>query len=211
MCIRDSLKPMTDVITSNPRDDHPQISNSNTMKSGSITSTLGAKRIINDQISSNAVNSERPSMPVMHSRELILNEARRDSLTPNNNQDEKNDANNTFDNDTKIIATKSEIQSSNTNSTDNDQDQSQIPTKTDFFAAKLASAVGDNEISDSEETFVYESAANSTKNMILPSTMEAIQQQQQQQQPVSYTHLDVYKRQLSRLRNIASCRRKLVN
>lgn len=36
--------------------------------------------------------------------------------------------------------------------------------KADFFAARLASAVGENEISDSEETFVYESTANSTTN-----------------------------------------------
>lgn len=51
-----------------------------------------------------------------------------------------------------------------------DPDPGHRPTKTDFFAARLASAVGENEISDSEETFVYESAANSTKNMIYPST-----------------------------------------
>lgn len=51
-----------------------------------------------------------------------------------------------------------------------DNDTGHRPTKTDFFAARLASAVGENEISDSEETFVYESAANSTKNMIYPST-----------------------------------------
>ncbi|CUS23992.1 LAQU0S13e00870g1_1 [Lachancea quebecensis] len=38
------------------------------------------------------------------------------------------------------------------------------PNKADFFAARLASAVGENEISDSEETFVYESTANSTNN-----------------------------------------------
>ncbi|SCU88456.1 LADA_0E10264g1_1 [Lachancea dasiensis] len=37
------------------------------------------------------------------------------------------------------------------------------PKKSDFFAARLASAVGENEISDSEETFVYESAANSNQ------------------------------------------------
>ncbi|AAS51674.1 ADL246Wp [Eremothecium gossypii ATCC 10895] len=41
-------------------------------------------------------------------------------------------------------------------------------TKADFFAARLASAVGENEISDSEETFVYESTANSTKNSYEP-------------------------------------------
>ncbi|SCU86691.1 LAFA_0E02454g1_1 [Lachancea sp. 'fantastica'] len=38
--------------------------------------------------------------------------------------------------------------------------------KSDFFAARLASAVGENEISDSEETFVYESTANSNKNVV---------------------------------------------
>ncbi|AMD21525.1 HFL331Cp [Eremothecium sinecaudum] len=47
--------------------------------------------------------------------------------------------------------------------------QSKEPsTKADFFAARLASAVGENEISDSEETFVYESTANSTKNSYEP-------------------------------------------
>lgn len=40
----------------------------------------------------------------------------------------------------------------------------ELATKADFFAARLATAVGENEISDSEETFVYESTANSTKN-----------------------------------------------
>ncbi|CEP63124.1 Vac7p LALA0_S07e02916g [Lachancea lanzarotensis] len=38
--------------------------------------------------------------------------------------------------------------------------------KSDFFAARLASAVGENEISDSEETFVYESTATSNKNVV---------------------------------------------
>lgn len=37
-------------------------------------------------------------------------------------------------------------------------------SKADFFAARLATAVGENEISDSEETFVYQSTANSVKN-----------------------------------------------
>lgn len=47
-----------------------------------------------------------------------------------------------------------------------DLDSLHKPTKADFFAARLASAVGENEISDSEETFIYESAANSTKNAV---------------------------------------------
>ncbi|KAG0667863.1 hypothetical protein C6P45_005277 [Maudiozyma exigua] len=55
-------------------------------------------------------------------------------------------------------------------------DSSQKPTKTDFFAARLASAVGENEVSDSEETFVYESAANSTKNRIYPSSSNHVPQ-----------------------------------
>ncbi|SCU84553.1 LAMI_0C07932g1_1 [Lachancea mirantina] len=42
--------------------------------------------------------------------------------------------------------------------------------KADFFAARLASAVGENEISDSEETFVYESTANSTNNGVAASS-----------------------------------------
>lgn len=37
-------------------------------------------------------------------------------------------------------------------------------SKADFFAARLATAVGENEVSDSEETFVYQSTANSIKN-----------------------------------------------
>ncbi|KAG0684057.1 hypothetical protein C6P41_002595 [Kluyveromyces marxianus] len=40
-------------------------------------------------------------------------------------------------------------------------------SKADFFAARLATAVGENEISDSEETFVYQSTANSVKNASL--------------------------------------------
>ncbi|SMN18624.1 similar to Saccharomyces cerevisiae YNL054W VAC7 Integral vacuolar membrane protein involved in vacuole inheritance and morphology [Maudiozyma saulgeensis] len=56
-------------------------------------------------------------------------------------------------------------------------DSSQKPTKTDFFAARLASAVGENEVSDSEETFVYESAANSTKNRIYPSSSNHVNSQ----------------------------------
>ncbi|SCU86317.1 LAME_0D05578g1_1 [Lachancea meyersii CBS 8951] len=55
------------------------------------------------------------------------------------------------------------------------------PKKSDFFAAQLASAVGENEISDSEETFVYESTATSNKNVMpgeprshgLPTKMSA--------------------------------------
>ncbi|AET38786.1 Vac7p Ecym_3293 [Eremothecium cymbalariae DBVPG len=47
-------------------------------------------------------------------------------------------------------------------------------TKADFFAARLASAVGENEISDSEETFVYESTANSTKNSYEPISSNVI-------------------------------------
>lgn len=56
----------------------------------------------------------------------------------------------------------------------NDLESSQKPNKTEFFAARLASAVGENEISDSEETFVYESAANSTKNLIYPTASNTI-------------------------------------
>ena len=53
-------------------------------------------------------------------------------------------------------------------------DNSQKPTRTEIFAAKLASAVDENEISDSEETFVYESAANSVKNSILPNSASSV-------------------------------------
>ncbi|SCV05430.1 LANO_0H07316g1_1 [Lachancea nothofagi CBS 11611] len=42
----------------------------------------------------------------------------------------------------------------------------ELPKKSDFFAARLASAVGENEISDSEETFVYESTGNSNSNAV---------------------------------------------
>ncbi|CCD24422.1 Vac7p NDAI_0D01090 [Naumovozyma dairenensis CBS 421] len=91
-------------------------------------------------------------------------------------------------------------------------DVSQKPTKTDFFAAKLASAVGDNEVSDSEETFVYESAANSTKNAIFPnSNGELLAHQQQQQVSENRSHgitpkmsvpiLNNNKKLLSRLKN----------
>lgn len=47
------------------------------------------------------------------------------------------------------------------------------PNRADFFAARLASAVGENEISDSEETFVYESTANSTTNNAVPGESRA--------------------------------------
>ena len=52
---------------------------------------------------------------------------------------------------------------------DNNNNNNQKPNKTEFFAARLATAVDENEISDSEETFVYESASNSIKNLIYPS------------------------------------------
>lgn len=43
--------------------------------------------------------------------------------------------------------------------------QNQTSTRTDFFAAKLASAVDDVDSSDSDETFVYENTAPNYKNM----------------------------------------------
>ncbi|CCE63609.1 hypothetical protein TPHA_0F01240 [Tetrapisispora phaffii CBS 4417] len=55
----------------------------------------------------------------------------------------------------------------------NDNEVLVHPTKTDFFAARLASAVGEREASDSEETFVYESAANSSRHVAAINTIES--------------------------------------
>ncbi|KTA95291.1 Vacuolar segregation protein 7 [Nakaseomyces glabratus] len=94
---------------------------------------------------------DRPNMVAMMSRERLLNtEGAQKGSEPSMS---------------KKVTTPDEITTQTTESSN-----AHRPTKTDFFAARLASAVGENEVSDSEETFVYESAANSTKNMIYPST-----------------------------------------
>ena len=87
-----------------------------------------------------------------------------------------------------------------------DLDSLQKPTKADFFAARLASAVGENEISDSEETFIYESAANSTKNAIAPPAFDQHNDHSQQLQhgiasKMSVPVLNNNAKLLSRLKN----------
>lgn len=93
---------------------------------------------------------ERPSMPMMNSREILLEDKRPDQPKNKTQLSLKTD-------ETNLMQELSSIQN---------------PTKTDFFAARLASAVGENEVSDSEETFVYESTANSSKNVNIGSSME---------------------------------------
>ncbi|AJT16338.1 Vac7p [Saccharomyces cerevisiae YJM1208] len=100
----------------------------------------------------------------------------------NNNGNNSNSASNKTNADIKNSNADLSASTSNNNAINDDshESNSEKPTKADFFAARLATAVGENEISDSEETFVYESAANSTKNLIFPDSSS---QQQQQQQP----------------------------
>ncbi|EDO18275.1 hypothetical protein Kpol_1039p24 [Vanderwaltozyma polyspora DSM 70294] len=95
---------------------------------------------------------ERPSMPMMNSREILLEDKRPD------------------------LQKKAPLSSmmSEEPTISQDTDSLQKPTKADIFAAKLASAVGENEISDSEETFVYESTANSSKNVKLANPQEML-------------------------------------
>ncbi|QLQ78965.1 hypothetical protein HG537_0B03120 [Torulaspora globosa] len=95
---------------------------------------------------------ERPSVPVAGSRELLRDE---ELLRKKGNSNVREDP-----------VSGGAIKPSAAHADDHDIDSLHKPTKADFFAARLASAVGENDISDSEETFIYESAANSTKNAI---------------------------------------------
>ena len=99
---------------------------------------------------------------------------------PDHKINDKRDNTNKFNSNHQVINKSTEHLAHHALSTDDLHSQlddaSQKPTKTDFFAARLASAVGENEVSDSEETFVYESAANSTKNRIYPSSSNHVPQ-----------------------------------
>ncbi|QLL31451.1 hypothetical protein HG536_0B03140 [Torulaspora globosa] len=95
---------------------------------------------------------ERPSVTVASSRELLRDE---ELLRKKGGSNAREDQ-----------VAGGPIKPSATHAEDHDIDSLHKPTKADFFAARLASAVGENDISDSEETFIYESAANSTKNAI---------------------------------------------
>lgn len=95
---------------------------------------------------------ERPPMTVASSREMLRDEELLRKKGNNNARD-----------DQAVVPSNKAVA---THADDHDLDSLHKPTKADFFAARLASAVGENEISDSEETFIYESAANSTKNAI---------------------------------------------
>lgn len=95
---------------------------------------------------------ERPSVTVASSRELLRDEELLRKKGGSNAREDQSAG--------------GPIKPSATHTDDHDIDSLHKPTKADFFAARLASAVGDNDVSDSEETFIYESAANSTKNAI---------------------------------------------
>lgn len=103
---------------------------------------------------------QRPSLPLMNSREILLeNEKHTNSACkPKENREPER---------APMNATNSHADGTG-HSVHNEEDADSLhkPTKADFFAARLASAVGENEVSDSEETFIYESAANSTKNAV---------------------------------------------
>lgn len=101
---------------------------------------------------------ERPSMSVANSREVLLDDEVVRKKGGPSARDEQ--------------VTGSTNKNSAAHTDDHDLDSLHKPTKADFFAARLASAVGENEISDSEETFIYESAANSTKNAIAALGLE---------------------------------------
>ncbi|GAV56043.1 hypothetical protein ZYGR_0AZ02150 [Zygosaccharomyces rouxii] len=103
---------------------------------------------------------QRPSLPLMNSREILLENEKHTSSgskPKENKEPERVPANVTNPHADNVAS-----------STHNEEDVDSLhkPTKADFFAARLASAVGENDVSDSEETFIYESAANSTKNAV---------------------------------------------
>ena len=99
---------------------------------------------------------QRPSLPLMNSREILLESEKMNSGTE------------------KEVPGSSNPEPTAAPPQEDDSESLHKPTKADFFAARLASAVGENEISDSEETFIYESAANSTKNAVAGGTTEAL-------------------------------------
>lgn len=142
-------------------------------------------------------NIERPSIPLINSKDILLEDKGRNKSNAHtvsnsnsfNNHNINTNSNNNMtsnkknDNDERATAQQLASSTSHTDEYNHDSDSLHKPTKADFFAARLASAVGENEISDSEETFIYESAANSTKNAIPPTTIDhQLDQQQQQQQ-----------------------------
>ncbi|GAV46489.1 hypothetical protein ZYGR_0A00810 [Zygosaccharomyces rouxii] len=103
---------------------------------------------------------QRPSLPLMNSREILLENEKQKSggCKPKESKEPERAPTNPTNSHTDNVAASAH--------NEEDTDSLHKPTKADFFAARLASAVGENDISDSEETFIYESAANSTKNAV---------------------------------------------
>ena len=184
--IKDQRTPMS--LRANPMENIDLENHEKNIFSMNRTNSMENKDRLNVKNKSKAIDPrlvskiiERPVIPSMNSRDLLLNENKPldDSKEPiiENNEPKEFEIKKAEDNK-KIIKTPHEevVPISKDNDTPNeletqeDDTNGQKANKTDFFAARLATAVGENEISDSEETFVYESAANSTKNLIYPNT-----------------------------------------
>lgn len=126
------------------------------------------KKIINNIeniVEKNVLNYDAKN-EVIDSKSAYTAEAVKSNDKKKDGREKSNDVSNSSD--------KKENESDISNNSSNELENPQKPNKTEFFAARLASAVGENEISDSEETFVYESAANSTKNLIYPTASNTI-------------------------------------
>ncbi|QLG72527.1 hypothetical protein HG535_0D02350 [Zygotorulaspora mrakii] len=135
---------------------------------------------------------ERSKAPLMHSREILLedNNALTNSLALNNSNNNNNNTSsnkagsstNSNEDPLNVRHRSSSGHRAGDEDSDHELDATNKQTKADVFAARLASAVGENEISDSEETFIYESAANSTKNTVTPIRIDMQLDQSQSQQ-----------------------------
>lgn len=121
---------------------------------------------------------ERSNIPLISSREILLEDSRPLSNNHSNSGVNKNGAlANGNENSSNLRQNVPPTHHGDEGA--HDMESLNKPTKADFFAARLASAVGENEISDSEETFIYESAANSTKNTVAPILIDGQLDQQQ--------------------------------
>ncbi|CCF60179.1 hypothetical protein KAFR_0J01120 [Kazachstania africana CBS 2517] len=142
------------------------------------TSAVNARSSVDQKLDNNPIKKiiERPPIQSMNSREVLLTpDAGKDNKHPKISNLHMTASSSSNSNNSEANPKEKNVPSKNLASTEDIHSQfgldgsSQKPTKADFFAARLASAVGENEGSDSEETFVYESAANSTKNLIYPN------------------------------------------
>lgn len=98
---------------------------------------------------------QRPSMPATNSREILLGEnVQQPGAMDNNNDKEDDNTEGVRDDDINSFSNK---------------DEPDAPSKTDFFAARLASAVDNAD--DAQESFVYESNTNSLRNVTTPATL----------------------------------------